>query len=46
MEPYITVMFLQDHNTPLHLAAYNGNTGVVEMLVREGADVEAKNKVS
>ena len=46
MKPYITVMFLQIHDTPLHLAALTGNTGVVEILLREGADVVAKNKVS
>ena len=31
-------------NTALHLAAANGNTGMVITLVEYGADVEAKNR--
>ena len=31
--------------TPLHNAAYNGNTEVVEVLLAKGADVNAKTKV-
>jgi len=29
--------------TPLHLAAYYGATGMVELLISKGADVHAKN---
>ncbi len=29
--------------TPLHMAAYHGNRAVVEMLLRHGADMNAKN---
>lgn len=30
-------------NTPLHYAAFNGNTKAVEELIRRGADIDAKN---
>ena len=39
-------MFLQDDNTPLHDAARCDNTDIVKMLLKKGADVNAKNKVS
>ena len=32
-------------NTPLHRAAYNGHKEVAEVLLAEGADVDATNKV-
>ena len=39
-------MYLQDDQFPLHRAALWGHTLVVKMLLREGADVNAKDKVS
>ena len=39
-------MFLQNQWTPLHLAAYGGNADIVKVLLEEGADVNAKDKVS
>ena len=35
----------QDGHTPLHAAAFMGRDAVVRVLVEEGADVTAKNKV-
>ena len=39
-------MFLQDHQTPLHRAAYLVGTDIVKILIEKGADVNAKDKVS
>ena len=39
-------MFLQLDDTPLHGAACCDNTDIIKMLLKEGADVNAKNKVS
>ena len=39
-------MFLQDHDTPLHYAAREGHTDVVQLLINKGADINAKNIVS
>ena len=39
-------MFLQDHRTPLHVAAQWGNDDIVKTLLEEGADVNIKDKVS
>ena len=39
-------MFLQDHQTPLHYAASNGDTDNVKILIEKGADVNAKDEVS
>ena len=36
-------MFLQDHRTPLHLAAMSGHTDIVKLLIEKGADVNANN---
>ena len=32
----------ENGNTPLHLAALNGRTEMVDFLIQEGAEVEAK----
>ena len=37
---------VQYGDTPLHLAAKNGNTATAELLVKSGADVNSKNNVS
>ena len=37
---------LQDGNTPLSLAAYNGHAYILAMLLEKGADKEAKSSVS
>ena len=42
----ITVMFLQDHQIPLHWAVMRGHTDIVKIMIEKGADVNAKNKVS
>ena len=39
-------MFLQDHETPLHKAAWGCLTDVVQLLIDKGADINAKSKVS
>ena len=39
-------MLLQNHETPLHYAAREGHTDVVQLLIDKGADINAKNKVS
>ncbi len=36
---------LQNGNTPLHLAATNGNVEVVAALIKAKADFKARNKV-
>lgn len=43
----LTELFLirQSTNTSIHLAAENGRLHVVEALVQEGADIEARNMV-
>ena len=37
---------VQDGETPLHDAAYNGHTAIAALLLKKGADVHAKDKVS
>ena len=39
------ILSLQDGNTPLHLAAKDGQTAIVKYLIEQGADKSAKNKV-
>ena len=38
-------MFIQNHQTPLHLAAKEGYTDIVQLLIDKGADIHAKDKV-
>ena len=38
--------FLQDGDTPIHLASSGGHVKVVEKLISSGADVNVVNKVS
>ena len=33
---------LQDGRTPLHLAAYSGDTGMLQLLLARGAQLEAQ----
>ena len=37
-------MFMSSQSTPLHLAAGYNRVGVVEVLIKHGADVHAKDK--
>ena len=39
-------MFLQIQWTPLHLAAMEGHTSIVKLLLEEGADVNVMDNVS
>ena len=40
------VHVLQEGDTPLHLAAYNGHNRAIDILMAAGAKVDVKNKVS
>jgi len=42
----IICYFLQDGDTPIHLASSNGHVQVVEKLISSGADVNVVNEVS
>ena len=37
---------LQDGRSPLHVAAEEGHTNVVDILVKHGANVDTRDKVS
>ena len=39
-------MFLQDQQTPLHVAAEQDHADIVKVLLEEGADVNVKDEVS
>ena len=41
---YLCIM-MQNGCTPLHLAAQNGHTTVVDMLLKNGADINVLNTV-
>ena len=41
-----TLLFPQEGNSPLHVAAYRGNLDIVEFLVLRGADLSLCNEVS
>ena len=38
-------MFIQNHLTPLHLAARESSTDIVQLLIDKGADIHAKDEV-
>ena len=40
------ILSLQNGRHALHLAAENGNTDVINMLITHGANVDAKDRVS
>jgi len=47
VKPYnITCIIQVNKMTPLHLAAMQGHTNIVSLLVDHGAGVEMKNEVS
>lgn len=41
----IMLLIIQDGNTPLHLASYNGFKELVQKLKRKGATIVVKNEV-
>ena len=43
---YIYLQTLQSSRTPLHEASKYGNDKIVEILIKEGADVNTVDKVS
>ena len=46
IEASSVALFMQSHNTVLHLASQAGHTGVVDLLLKSGADTKAVNSVS
>jgi hypothetical protein len=48
VDPKLTshLYYIQLNSTPLHYAAGNGHTAILELLLNAGADKDAKNIVS
>ena len=42
----LTLFIIKNKNTPLHDAASQGHTEVVQLLIRSGATLNALNKVT
>ena len=42
----IIIIYFQDKQTPLHIAAQQGHVSVVQCLITSGADLEAVDDVS
>ena len=42
---YFFALFLQNRDTPLHLASKGGHLELAEILIKSGADTAAVNKV-
>ena len=42
----LSLLSVQDGDTALHWASYNGHKDTVELLVQKGAQVDSKNNVS
>jgi hypothetical protein len=43
---HLYYMYIQNNNTTLHRAAYKGHTAIVQLLLQEGPDKDAKDIVS
>ena len=43
---HVYYIVLQEGDTPLHVAASNGNVAVIQILLKKGANASARNNVS